>query len=75
MHKIEGIHDYVHTDLWGPINIESQNGHMYFVSFIENYIRKTWVYFMQLKLETFAKFKLWRAKAENHTGKRIKGLR
>ena len=48
---------------------------MYFVIFIDNFSRKVWVYFMWHKLETFAKFKLWKAEVENQTGKKVKCLR
>ena len=58
-HKTEGILDYVHIDIWGIVQIVSLGGSVYFVSFIDNYSRKVWVYFMWHKLETFAKFKLW----------------
>ena len=57
-HKTEGILDYVHTDLWGPTSVESRTGHRYFVSFIDDYSRKVWVYFLRHKSEMFAKFKL-----------------
>ena len=46
MHKTEGILDYVHTDVWGPTRVASQGGHMYFVTFIDDYTKKVWVYFM-----------------------------
>ena len=48
---------------------------MYFVSFIENYSRKVWVYFMQHKSKTFAKFKVWKAEVENQTWRKIKCLK
>ena len=38
---------------------------MYFVTFIDDYTKKVWVYFMRHKSETFAKFKLWKAEVEN----------
>ncbi|KAL0357998.1 UNVERIFIED_CONTAM: Retrovirus-related Pol polyprotein from transposon TNT 1-94 [Sesamum calycinum] len=34
-----------------------------------------WVYFLKQKFEVFAKFKLWKAKVENQTGRKIKYLR
>ena len=57
-HKTEGITDYVHSDVWGPIRTVSWGRHMYFVIFIDDFFRKVWVYFMWHKSETFAKFKL-----------------
>ncbi|KAL0355727.1 UNVERIFIED_CONTAM: hypothetical protein Sradi_4019600 [Sesamum radiatum] len=36
---------------------------------------KVWVYFVKQKSEVFAKFKLWKAEVENHTGRKIKYLR
>ena len=48
---------------------------MYFVSFIDDYSRKVWVYFMQHKSYMFAKFKLWKVEVENQTERKIKCLR
>ena len=53
----------------------SLGGNMYFVSFIEDYSRKVWVYFMRHKSKMFAKFKLWKAEVENQTRRKIKCLR
>ena len=64
-HKIEGIMDYVHSDVWRPVRTTSREGHIYFVIFIDDFFRKVWVYFIQHKSEMFAKFKLWKAKVEN----------
>ena len=74
-HKTEGVLNYVHTDVWGPIKVASLGGSMYFVSFIDDYSQKVWVYFMRNKLEMFAKFKLWKAEVENQTRRKIKCLR
>ena len=48
---------------------------MYFVTFIDDYTKKVWVYFMRHKSDTFAKFKLWKAEVENQTERTIKCLR
>ena len=48
---------------------------MYFVSFIDDYSRKVWVYFMWHKSEMFSKFKLWKSKVENQTWRKIKCLK
>jgi len=36
-HKTEGILDYVHLDVWGPVRTASRGGHMYFLTFIDDF--------------------------------------
>uniref|UniRef100_A0A2N9GSE2 CCHC-type domain-containing protein n=1 Tax=Fagus sylvatica TaxID=28930 RepID=A0A2N9GSE2_FAGSY len=55
-HKTKGILDYVHSDIWGPVRTPSKGGAQYFMSFIDDYSRKAWVYFLKNKSEAFAKF-------------------
>jgi transposase InsO family protein len=47
------------------VRIASQGGQVYFLTFIDDFSRKVWVYLMRHKSETFAKFKLWKAEVEN----------
>ena len=58
-HKIEGILDYVHSDIWGLVQVVSKGEAQYFMSFINDYSRKVWVYFLKNKSKAFAKFKKW----------------
>ncbi|KAL4347437.1 hypothetical protein GQ457_17G004910 [Hibiscus cannabinus] len=74
-HKTEGILDYVHSDVWGPTRESSLGGFMYYVTFIDDFSKKVWVYFLKHKSEVFAKFKQWKAQVENQTGRKIKYLR
>uniref|UniRef100_A0A2N9J203 Integrase catalytic domain-containing protein n=1 Tax=Fagus sylvatica TaxID=28930 RepID=A0A2N9J203_FAGSY len=74
-HKTKGILDYMHSDIWGPVRTPSKGGAQYFMSFIDDYSRKAWVYFLKNKSEAFAKFKIWKAEVENQTGRKIKCLR
>uniref|UniRef100_A0A2N9H0H2 Integrase catalytic domain-containing protein n=1 Tax=Fagus sylvatica TaxID=28930 RepID=A0A2N9H0H2_FAGSY len=46
-HKTKGILDYVHSDIWGPVRTPSKGGAQYFMSFIDDYSRKAWVYFLK----------------------------
>ncbi|KAE8674058.1 hypothetical protein F3Y22_tig00111769pilonHSYRG00329 [Hibiscus syriacus] len=74
-HTTQGILDYVHSDVWGPSTTSSLGGSRYYVTFIDDFSRKVWVYFLKQKSEVFEKFKLWKAEVENQTGRKIKCLR
>ena len=47
----------------------------YFLSFIDGYSRKVWLYFLKSKDEAFDKFVEWKTLVENQIGKKKKGLR
>ena len=57
--------------MWSYV-IKSLSGYAYYVSFIDDFSRKTWVYFMKNKDEVFSKFKEFKALIKNHTEKKIK---
>jgi hypothetical protein len=67
--------EIVHTDLCGPMKTPSLGGSIYFLTFIDDYSRKTWVYFLKHKSETFDKFKEFKAFVEKQSGLSIKILR
>ena len=48
------------------------SGYVYYVSFIDDFSSKTWIYFLKKKYEVFSKFKEFKALIENHTEKKIK---
>ena len=54
-----------------PISSSSLSGYVYYVSFIDDFSRKTWIYFMKSKDEVFNKFKEFKALIENYTEKKI----
>lgn len=41
--------ELVHTDLCGPMQAESIGGNRYFLTFIDDYSRMCWVYFLRNK--------------------------
>ena len=53
----------------------SLSGYVYYVSFIDEFSRKTTIYFMKNKDEVFNKFKEFKSLIENHTKKKIKTFR
>ncbi len=74
-HTSKGILDYIHSDVWGPAPTTSYGGSSYFVSFIDDFSRKVWVYMLKRKSDVFSVFKQFRALVENNTGRTIKCLR
>ncbi|KAG7554353.1 GAG-pre-integrase domain [Arabidopsis suecica] len=68
--------EYIHSDLWGAPSVPPSLGKcQYFISFIDDYSRKVWIYFLKTKDEAFDKFVEWANLVENQTDKRIKTLR
>lgn len=65
----------IHSDICGPINPVSNGGKRYFITFIDDYSRKTWIYFLEEKCEAFVMFKTFKALVEKSMGKAIKILR
>jgi transposase InsO family protein len=53
----------------------SLSGCEYYLTFIDDHSRKTWIYFLKAKSEVFKRFQEFKALVENQTGKRIKVLR
>ncbi|GJV06418.1 retrovirus-related pol polyprotein from transposon TNT 1-94 [Tanacetum coccineum] len=74
-HTTQGVIDYVHSDLWGLSQVESLGGKRYFLSIVDDYSRRVWVYILRFKHEAFGKFKEWKQLVENQTGRTVKKLR
>ena len=72
--KEKGILEIIHSDVCGPMSSISLSGYAYYVSFIDDFSRKTWVYFMKNKDEVFSKLKEFKALIENHTEKQDQDL-
>jgi len=45
--RVKGHLDLVHTDLCGPMQTPSIGGSLYFLTFIDDFSRKTWTYFLK----------------------------
>ncbi len=67
--------EIVHTDVCGPMKTTSHGGARYFLTFIDDFSRKTHVYLLKAKGEAFEKFKQYKALVENEIGHKIKVLR
>uniref|UniRef100_A0A2N9FY74 Integrase catalytic domain-containing protein n=1 Tax=Fagus sylvatica TaxID=28930 RepID=A0A2N9FY74_FAGSY len=65
----------VHADICGPIKPVSNSKKRYFISFIDDYSRKVWIYFLAEKSEAFTIFKNYKNLVEKETGAFIRCLR
>jgi hypothetical protein len=55
-HKFKEILNLVHSDVCGLMSVASITRSMYYVSFIDGFSCKTWIYFLKTKDEVFSKF-------------------
>ena len=54
----------VYSDLCGPLPVVSFSGFKYLLTFIDDYSKRTWVYFLKLKSEVFDMFLAYKALVE-----------
>ena len=67
--------EIIYTDVCGPMQCDSLGGSKYFVSFIDDYTRKTWIYLIKAKSKVLKVFKKFKAMVSRQTGKYIKVIR
>ncbi|KAK3033955.1 hypothetical protein RJ639_034119 [Escallonia herrerae] len=75
VHTTKGTVDYIHSDLWGPSTIPSKGGGRYMLTFIDDFLRKVWVYILKKKSDIFVQWKQFKMMIEKQTGKEIKCLK
>ena len=61
----------VQSDLFGPVIVPSLGGSLYYVSFIDDSSRSTWIYFRRKKSKVFEKFKEFKSLVENQIDKKM----
>ena len=67
--------ELVHSDVCGRMSNKSLGEGEYFLTFIDDKSRYTWVYILKSKDQVFNCFLEWRAVVEKSSGKKIKTLR
>lgn len=65
----------VHSDVCGPMEVESLGGSRYFMTFIDDASRKVCVYFLKTKDQVFECFKSFHVMVERETKKKMKCIR
>jgi len=73
--RAKGPLELIHSDVFGPVKQASVSGLKYMVTFIDDFSKFVWVYFMKEKSETFSRFKEFKEVAEAEINKRICCLR
>ena len=63
--RVNKILELVHSDVFGPVSVPSLGKSIYYVSFIDDFSRNTWIYFLRKKFEVFYRFKEFKALVEN----------
>lgn len=71
--RAKKVLELIHSDICELINPTSNCGKCYCITFVDDYRKKTWVYFLQEESETFYAFKNFKALKE--TWNTIKILR
>ena len=65
----------IHADIYDPITSKSNNNKRYIITFINDFSRKVWIYFLVAKFEAFTTFKNYKSLVEKESGAPICCLR
>ncbi|KAJ0868825.1 putative RNA-directed DNA polymerase [Helianthus annuus] len=57
--RVDSPFSLIHSDVWGPAEITGGQNFRYFVLFIDDCTRMTWIYFLKHKYEVFDKFTIF----------------
>src|SRR6185437_742949 len=64
----------IHTDICGPITPTTYGGNRYFISFIDDFTRKSWIYIIKSKDQAIEKLKELYKLLKNQYNIRIKSI-
>lgn len=67
--------EHVHTDVCGPVSVKSLGGSHYFLTFIDDYSRYTWLYILKKKSDMLEYFKEFHILAERQSENKLKCIR
>ena len=69
------IFQLIHSDIWGPSPVTSISGSRYFVVFIDNYSRFSWIFPMKSRSEILSIYYNFAKMVETQFSKHIKTFR
>ncbi|XP_077249080.1 uncharacterized protein LOC143888508 [Tasmannia lanceolata] len=73
--RVSSSFELVHSDVWGPSRVASSTGFKYFIIFIDDFFRMTWVYLLKNRSEVFFAFRTFLSKVKNQYNCNVKCLR
>ena len=73
--RSDSVFGLMHSDVCGKMSNQSLSGSEYFLTFIDDKTRYTWVYILKRKDQVFEQFLGWKALAEKSTGQELKVFR
>jgi len=66
--------DIIHSDVWGPSRVSSTLGYKYYVTFIDDFSRCTWITLLKDRSELFGAFQTFCSEIKTQFGKTIRIL-
>ena len=73
-HRATRPYEIVHSDVCGPMQVESKGGSKYMLTFTDDFSRYTTAYFIKSKSEVLSKFMEYVNSVEKHSGHQIMKL-
>jgi transposase InsO family protein len=70
--RMTDVVELIHTDICGPFPTATRNGHVYFISFIDDYSRYGYIYLIKEKAQALDTFKSFKSEVELQLNKMIK---
>ena len=67
--------ELVHSDVWGPSPLTSLLGFNYYIIFVDDYSRFTWMFLLKHKTEVLSVFKHFKSMVETQFNSKLKVLR
>ena len=69
------IFDLIHSDIWGPSSVSSIDGSRYFIVFVDDYSRYSWIFNMKHRSELLQVYSNFAKMVETQFSKCIKNFR
>ena len=65
----------VHTNICGPFDVQTRDGYLYFIIFIDDYSQYGYMYLIKYNSKVFKMFKKFKWKVDKQTEKPLKVFR